>query len=432
MHRSACARARGAFPTVALLSVLAAIPAAAQHAHHPPDSVSPPPLHTAMTRMASGTAWLPDAVPVTALHHAEGPWRLMLDGRVTLQYVRQTGIRRHWQVGSTNWLMAMADRDAGGGLLQLRAMLSAEPATLTAMGYPLLLQVARAHRGGTLTDRQHPHDVFGEIAVRFALPLSDRVAAEVYAAAVGEPALGPVAYRHRPSAAHDPAAPLGHHAQDVTHTTPGVLTLGIFGARAKLEASLFDGRHADDNRIDLDLDGLRLDSWSGRLTANPVPTLSLHVGYARFGPGDGGHAGAHHIARRATASIVHAARLGRGRSVATAVVHGVNLPDDGSASRPATLVETTVDAGGLDLFARLEQVVRSDEELALTGSVPSVLTVRALSLGAAHRLYRTGGLESSVALRGTANFLPKVLIPYYGEARPLALMAYLSLRPHER
>src|SRR2546425_2506544 len=38
-------------------------------------------------------------------------------------------------------------------------------------------------------------------------------------APVGEPAVGPVAFPHRPSAADDPLAPISHHWQDATHIT---------------------------------------------------------------------------------------------------------------------------------------------------------------------------------------------------------------------
>ena len=50
----------------------------------------------------------------------------------------------------------------------------------------------------------------------------------VYAAPSGEPALSPVAFMHRPSAMDNPPAPLGHHWQDATHVSFGVLTGALF------------------------------------------------------------------------------------------------------------------------------------------------------------------------------------------------------------
>src|SRR5256885_10869938 len=66
---------------------------------------------------------------------------------------------------------------------------------------------------------------------------------------------------HRPSAAYDPVAPLGHHAQDFTHISDGVATLGVFTRRFKLEGSVFNGAHPDEVRTDLD--PVRLDAYGG-------------------------------------------------------------------------------------------------------------------------------------------------------------------------
>src|SRR2546430_14702294 len=75
-----------------------------------------------------------------------------------------------------------------------------------------LLQVAEPYQGATVTDRQHPHDLVSELAVVYERPVG-AAGLSLYLAPVGEPGLGPVAYMHRPSAAYDPVAPLGHHAQ---------------------------------------------------------------------------------------------------------------------------------------------------------------------------------------------------------------------------
>src|SRR2546422_8233242 len=66
-------------------------------------------------------------------------------------------------------------------------MVSAEPLTLTPRGYPELLQAAEPYRGGTLTDRQHPHELISELSVGFEHPVGSRVGASLYAAPVGEP-----------------------------------------------------------------------------------------------------------------------------------------------------------------------------------------------------------------------------------------------------
>src|SRR5207245_906834 len=102
----------------------------------------------------------------------------------------------------------------------------------------------------------------------------------LYLAPVGEPAMGPVAFPHRPSAANDPLAPISHHWQDGTHITFGVLTAGVFTRTAQLEASWFNGREPDEDRTDFDYAGRRLDSYSARVTVNPGPRWSFSGWYA--------------------------------------------------------------------------------------------------------------------------------------------------------
>ena len=148
----------------------------------------------------------------------------------------------------------------------------------------------------------------------------------VYAAPSGEPALGPVAFMHRPSAMDDPMAPLGHHWQDATHISYGVLTLGVFGARWKLEGSAFNGREPDDHRWNFDR--IRLDSYSGRVTVNPDSSWSLTAGYG-FLKSPEAHA-PEESAHRVTASAMYGKALGREGQLAATVVYGVNRMGGGS------------------------------------------------------------------------------------------------------
>ena len=118
----------------------------------------------------------------------------------------------------------MASRDFAGGRFQARTMLRLEPATVPDGGYPLLLQSGETFEGRPLVDRQHPHDFFMELGVLYERVLAGPVGFSLSAAPAGEPALGPVAFMHRPSATENPTAPLGHHWQDATHISFGVLT----------------------------------------------------------------------------------------------------------------------------------------------------------------------------------------------------------------
>jgi len=75
----------------------------------------------------------------------------------------------------------------------------------------------------------------------------------------------------------DPAAPIGHHWQDATHITFGVVTAGVFTRRLKLEGSVFNGREPDDRRWNVER--IRLDSYSARITFNPDSNWSFTTGY---------------------------------------------------------------------------------------------------------------------------------------------------------
>ena len=86
----------------------------------------------------------------------------------------------------------------------------------------------KSYQGQPVHDRQHPHDFLMELGVLYERAVTSSVGVSLFAAPSGEPALGPVAFMHRPSAMDNPFAPLGHHWQDATHVSFGVLTGGVF------------------------------------------------------------------------------------------------------------------------------------------------------------------------------------------------------------
>ena len=55
---------------------------------------------------------------------------------------------------------------------------------------------------------------------------------------MSDPALGPVAFMHRPSAAENPAAPLAHHTLDSTHIAMGVVTAALDHGPFTIESAL--------------------------------------------------------------------------------------------------------------------------------------------------------------------------------------------------
>lgn len=248
------------------------------------DSLSAPSpllLMSAM-RTASGTAWEPDAAPMgmaMGTIASMNAWNFQADGMAFVQYDRQFSKRGASQLGSLNWLMGSASRLNHSDRIQFRAMLSADPLTVTPRGYPLLLQTGEVYHNQPIHDRQHPHDLFMEIGALYERTVSRSAGVSLYAAPVGEPATGPVAYPHRASARDNPFAPLGHHWQDATHISFGVATVGVFTNKARLEGSIFNGREPDEIRTNFDFRGAHLDSYSGRLTVNPAASWSILGSY---------------------------------------------------------------------------------------------------------------------------------------------------------
>jgi hypothetical protein len=389
------------------------------------------PLGVSMARMGSGTTWIPDAVSLPARHVMRGPWELMLHGVLFGQYNTQSGPRGDDQWGSLNWGMFMASRELAGGRFQARTMLSLDPATVTNRGYPLLLQSGEALDGEPLHDRQHPHDFWMELGLLYERPISNRLAISLYAAPSGEPALGPVAFMHRPSAIDNPFAPLSHHWQDATHISFGVLTAGVFGHSWKLEGSVFNGREPNEERWDFDR--MKLDSYSGRLTVNPGPQWSLSAGYGylaspeALSPDESIH--------RFTAAALHGTTLGDDGQWASAFVYGTNKSSHQTESSNSVAIETEAILDRWNtIFGRAELAQKSAEDLALDeppfGFAPDRrFSIATVSLGYIRELGRGWGTTLGLGAMGTLNSVPGALESAYGSRTPLGAVVFLRVRP---
>lgn len=402
-------------------------------------SMASAPLGIPMSRMGSGTAWLPDASPMYASHTMLGNWNVMLHGLAYLQYDDQGSKRGDRQLGSVNWGMAMADHALAGGRFAVRAMLSAEPFTVGRRGYPLLLQSGETLRGVPLHDRQHPHDLFMEAAALYDRAVSKNVGVSLYVAPVGEPAIGPVAFPHRPSAANDPLAPIGHHWQDATHIAFGVITGGVFTRTVRVEGSIFNGREPDQTRTNFDYQGRRLDSYAGRVTINPAPRWSVSGSYAYLASPEGLHPT--ESVRRMSGSVLHSAPLRTGGDWSSALVYGANT-HAGAPRSNSVLVETNLDLDSRNaVFGRAEVVQKSREDLAIPfdeisgvgpGGVTGAdhqLSVGELTLGYARELARVAGGSIAVGAAGTVNMIPEAARAVYGSSAPLGATVFLRLRP---
>lgn len=394
-------------------------------------TMPPRPLGIPMTRMGSGTSWLPDASPMRAYHFVPDGWMLMVHGDVDLYYDHQGTRRGDDQVGSTNLAMLMAMHGLGRGMLHLHGMLSAEPFTVGAQGYPLLLQTGESYKGVPLRDRQHPHDLFMELSARYEVPVAHNLGVSIYAAPVGEPAIGPVAYMHRPSAQNDPFAPLGHHWQDATHITYGVITAGVFTRTVQVEGTLFQGREPDDDRYDFDFGAL--DSYGGRVTVTPAPHWSLAASYGYLKTPEELHPNENQ--HRLGASVLYIRRIARGGDWASSLVYGANKhTTPGSLSQGfehSVLLETNAQLDDQNsIFGRAEWVQKNAEELVMPGANPGAhFNVSGLVLGYIREVVQYGGASLGLGVRGSVDFVPEGLRGTYGTRTPAGIAIYLRLRP---
>jgi hypothetical protein len=300
-----------------------------------------------MHAIGSGTSLLPSTTPGYMYHWMKGEWMIMAHGEVKIGFNHQGGPRGVNKAESQNWLMLMAERNAGGGRLMLRGMFSAEPWTTPNGGFPELFQTGETYKGRPIIDAQHAHDLFMELAAAYTLPVSEKVSINLYGGPVGEPALGPVAFMHRPSASENPAAPLGHHWQDSTHIAHGVFTAGVTAGRLKIESSIFRGAEPDENRKDIELG--KLDSYSGRLWFTPTPDWTMQVSYGYLTHPEALEPG---NLKRWTASIHHNHSWEDG-NWASSLIWGRNSEEHGKSN--AYLLESTVNFQDKNyLFTRLE------------------------------------------------------------------------------
>jgi hypothetical protein len=407
---------------------------------HPAEDMMIGPAGVSMERMGSGTTWIPDAITVPSRTWMLGEWMVMTHGFLFAQYDKQTGERGDGQFGSLNWVMLMATRETAGGRLQARTMLSLDPFTVTNRGYPLLLQTGETYRGQPLHDRQHPHDFWMELGVLYQREINRGLAWTIYAAPSGEPALGPVAFMHRPSAMDNPAAPLSHHWQDATHISFGVLTGGVYSRKWQLEGSAFNGREPDDRRWNFE--PIKLDSYSGRLTFNPTTHWSLASGYGYLKSPEALKPGESML--RVTASAVHGARLAGDGQLATALIWGANKPSPqtrGWSNGFLAESEAILD-GHNTVFGRAEVVQKSAEDLVVDNPVVvrngamlpgfsggQSFDVGALQLGYIREVARTHWATLGLGIAGTINFVPTALEPYYGSRNPTGLFIFARMRP---
>jgi len=379
-----------------------------------------------MNQEASGTAWLPSSSPMYGRMSMLNGDMLMLHGAIMPRYVSVGSRRGDRRFDAPNWGMAMfSHRLDSRSQLGLRAMVSLDPITEGGYGYPLLFQAGESWHHQPLHDRQHPHDLFSELAASYSRKVGGNQSAYIYIGYPGEPALGPPTFMHRILAYDLADAPIGHHWQDATHITFGVATAGInFGSKLKVESSVFTGREPDENRYSFDKP--RFDSQSARVSFNPNSDNAYQVSYGFIKNAEGDGANQHRI----TASWLYNKGLGDDSNFTTALVWGQNnLTTEGKTN--SYLAEADYQRGRNTVFTRVENIQKSGHELVLP---EEALHDRKFSLGAytvgyVRDLTHGKGIDTGLGFAVTADTHPSALNADYGGGTPLSFQVYLRLRP---
>lgn len=388
-------------------------------------------LNLPMNRNGSGTGWLPDASPMYGYMFHSSKWMYMLHGNVFLRYNNQDftkqGSRGDAKIDAPNWVMLMGQRRVGAnGLFHFNIMSSLDAAIGGGAGYPLLFQSGESYKGKPIVDRQHPHDLFSELSVSYAQALSKKADLFAYIGYPGEPALGPVAFMHRPSSLNNPDAPISHHWVDATHVTFGVATLGVRYGKVKLEGSSFTGREPDEHRYDFDKP--RFDSRSARFSVNPSRNWALQVSQAWIKSPELLHAG--EDVNRTTASVVYSGMSKSGSMLNATALWGMNKVA-GHDGEHAVLLEGAWSKKRLTLHTRYEWVQKSTEELALDETQyghDAVFPVHAWTAGFNFDLLKVGQTRLAGGSQITFYKTPERLNSLYGKT-PLALELYIRLYP---
>ena len=352
-------------------------------------------------------------------------WMTMAHGWAFLNANRQDGPSGGREFESQNHLMLAAVRGWAGGKLSLLGTFTLEPATIPAEGSRELFQRGETYHNVLLVDRQHPHDLFVQLGAAWEKEIHAAGRLRLYAAPVGEPALGPVAYPHRLSASENPTAPLAHHNQDSTHIAADVVTIGWKYTIFEIEGSAFHGREPDENRWDIEQGSL--DSYSGRLWIRPTPELSFQVSSGHLEHPEKIEAGNQ---TRSTASIGWQ-RSFAGGFFSASVIAGRNLAPSGPEW--GNTLEWTWKFGAANfVYGRVESVDRDLYELTNKrqrpeGVPPNRTAVRAATLGFVRNLPLLSEAETGVGFDATIYRFTNRLNAVYG-AHPVSIHGFLRVR----
>lgn len=362
-----------------------------------------------ITREASGTSWQPESTPMEGLGWKLGDWSMMTHGNINLIYDNQGGKRGDTKTFASSILMVQGSKDLGEGVINLKGMFSLDP-LMGKSGYPLLFQTGETADGqNRLIDKQHPHNLFVELASSYSYPVNDKNSVFLYAGIVGEPAIGPAAFMHRLSGMQNPEAPISHHWLDSTHIANGVVTLGYTTPYWKLEGSSFHGREPDQYRYRIELGGL--DSYSTRFTLNPNKDISMQISAAHIKSPETLEPTIN--VNRITTSITFNKIIYDGLSQTT-LAFGRNSPNQGRSTNAYLLESSWKWSSNNTVFLRAEKVDKNELFLESDLLNHTNFNIKKLSIGAVHDFPTNNGYTLGVGMTGSLYRYPNELDTYYG------------------
>jgi hypothetical protein len=368
---------------------------------------------------SSGTALNPKAWEMPMVARNRAGWNGMFMASAFLADIQQSGPRGGDKLFSPNWFMASASHRAGHkASFDVVIMLSLEPATVTDRRYPLLFQTGETAFGHALTDAQHPHNFVMSAGVHYARDIGAGLTLQLYAAPVGDPALGPVAYPHRASAMEIPQATLSHHLQDSTHISDDTVTAGIASRLFRIEASGFHGAEPGENRWTIQQGAI--DSWSGRLWWTPSKRWVAQVSGGRIHHPEALEAGDQ---VRLTASAAY-----ERNGWSSTLIWGRTHNTESRANRNGWLAETLIPAGARNrISGRMELVDKDelfDDTTALAGRSFRIFSATA---GYTREIAELGAVRIGIGANVSLSAIPDELKPSYGD-HPKGATLFLRFR----
>jgi hypothetical protein len=222
---------------------------------------------------------------------------------------------------------------------------------------------------------------------------------------------------------------LSHHFFDATHTSTGVLTVGLDRQPFAIEGSVFRGREPDEDRYDLDFGAL--DSWSMRLWVRPGRDWTIQGSYGflhepeQLEPGN---------QRRTNGSVSWFRQREAGF---TAVTAGVGQDVRRFSTVHALLLEATHQTGRNSLYGRFEALTVETEILLFPEQVhrphPGELVdpIQALTAGLVRDIANVHAFKIGVGGDVVYTGVPKILQLLYGQ-HPVSAHVFVRVRPPSR